>query len=142
MNGQTHKGAMLGTWAGLATLAAAGVVALVALGQSTSGVTDQQVAELKTIIVPPPPPPPVDSGTVDLRDKKGPLIPHIPSVVLAPTAEDRLLACTIREPGEIFIPPPPPHFPSDNRLSANDPVKEGQERGQRELEAYLQATHV
>jgi hypothetical protein len=44
------------------------------------------LAELKTIVVPPPPPPPppVDSGTVDLRDKKGPLIPHIPSVVAVP----------------------------------------------------------
>jgi len=52
-------------------------------------------AELKTIVVPPPPPPPpphTDPNTVDLSDKKGPLIPHIPSVVAAPQAVSRHVA--------------------------------------------------
>ena len=54
------------------------------LGARQSG---PMLAELKTIVVPPPPPPPhTDPNTVDLSDKKGPLIPHIPSVVPAPQA--------------------------------------------------------
>ena len=57
------------------------------LGARQSG---PMLAGLKTVVVPPPPPPPppphTDPNTVDLSDKKGPLIPHIPSVVAAPQA--------------------------------------------------------
>ena len=92
-----------GMWAGIATLAVAGVIALAALGQPGQSAPGQSVAELKTIIVPPPPPP-VDSGTVDLRDKKGPLIPHIPGVAMAPATEGLQVA----ELKTIIVPPPPP----------------------------------
>ena len=81
MNGRSNHSGISWIVVGLAIAASVALFSNSGLLQPSHTNSCLQFAELKTIITPPPPPPPVDSGTVDLRDKKGPLIPRIPSTV-------------------------------------------------------------
>jgi hypothetical protein len=76
-------------------------------GYAGAGSESPMLAELKTIVVPPPPPPHTDPNTVDLSDKKGPLIPRIPSVVLGTRGAMGEMAKMLPDNRTIFNPEPP-----------------------------------